>query len=433
MGGKQRIATKPIKGMRDFFPEELRLRKWLFDSWRSVAAAYGFQEYDNPPLEPEALYIRKAGDEITGQLYNFADKSNRRISLRPEMTPSLARMVMAQAKSLRFPLRWFSIPQCFRYERMQKGRTREHFQWNMDIVGLDTVVAEAELMSAQADFFRRVGLPCDVDSPGIVFRVSNRKILESFLLDAGLSFEKFAAVCVIVDKKDKIGEQETRKLLTEVGVQESLADKILTLLGIRSLASLTELLGTENPGVTELQELVEHAKHMGFAHLIQIDISVVRGLSYYTGIVWEVFDTGGVVPRSIAGGGRYDKLLNSLGGPDLSMVGFGMGDVVLLLVLAERGLLPELKTGITDVVYPMDAAQFGIAQRIASYLRRQGRNVSVDYTKRRFKHVIRGAEEAQADRLWILGSSEIEAGQVKVRQLDGSRKEELVPLETFTK
>ena len=179
------ISTKPVKGVRDYFPEDLRLRNWLFGLWKEVAERYGFEQYDNCVLESEELYIRKAGDEISGQLYNFEDKGGRRLALRPEMTPSLARMVMSRARNTRFPLRWWSIPQCFRYERMQRGRGREHFQWNMDIIGLESVAAEAELMAAQADFLRLTGLPCTVDDPSVEFRVSSRRVLESFLKGQG--------------------------------------------------------------------------------------------------------------------------------------------------------------------------------------------------------------------------------------------------------
>ena len=200
----QRIDVKPVKGTRDFYPEDMRHRQWLFAHWREVAASFGFEEYDSCVLESEDLYVRKAGDEITGQLYNFEDKGGRRVALRPEMTPTLARMILAKGASLPQPVRWYTIAQCFRYERQQRGRKREHFQWNMDIVGLSHVAAEVELMAAQAAFLQRVGLPAD----GIVFKVSHRGILQHHLASLGIEGEDFAAVCVVVDKHDKIGPKQ---------------------------------------------------------------------------------------------------------------------------------------------------------------------------------------------------------------------------------
>lgn len=431
MSKPQPISTKPVKGVRDYFPEDLRLRHWLFGLWRDVAERFGFEEYDCCVLETEALYIRKAGDDISEQLYNFDDKGGRRLALRPEMTPSLARMVMSRARTTRFPLRWWSTPQCFRYERMQRGRGREHYQWNMDIIGQESVAAEAELMAAQAEFLRRAGLPCTVEDPSVEFRVSSRKVLESFLKESGVTDEGFAAICVIVDKRDKIGAEATAKLLSEAGLSQELGQRILDLLELRDLSGLKEMVGADNPGVADLEQLLGFAESFGIAHLLRIDLSIVRGLSYYTGIVWELFDVGGTVPRAIAGGGRYDNLMQHLGGTDLPMVGFGFGDMVILLVLEERGLIPTLSRDLQDIVYPMSEALFPTAQAIATTLRSQERNVVIDYSLRRFKNVVKAAEEDGAERLWILGENEAAAGIVKVRKLDGSREEETLKLSSL--
>lgn len=417
------IELKPVRGTRDVYPDDARIRRWLFGHWHAVAASFGFEPYDACVLESEDLYIRKAGDEITAQLYNFADKGDRRVALRPEMTPSLARMVMARQGTLRFPLRWYAIPQCFRYERMQRGRKREHYQWNMDIVGLDSVAAEVELMTAQVAFLERVGL-----GGAVSFRVSDRRLLEGHLAGLGITGEAFAAACVIVDKRDKIGRESTAEQLVAGGIPTNHAESILDLLEAPDLDAVTAIVGAENPGVVSLQSLLALAEASGIGGTITIDPSVVRGLSYYTGTVWELFDASGDLPRAIAGGGRYDRLLETLGGKPMPMVGFGFGDVVITEILADRGLLPAELKGVDDVVYPLAADQFTVATQIATHLRAQGRRVLVDYTERRFKHVIKAAEEDGAERLLVLGASEVDKGVCTVRTLGEQRDQTEVPL-----
>lgn len=425
------IDLQPVKGVRDFYPEDLRLRRWLFDHWRAVAESFGYEEYDACVLEHEALYIRKAGDEITGQLYSFADKSDRRVALRPELTPSLARMVMAKGSALALPARWFAIPQCFRYENMQRGRKREHFQWNMDIVGLASVAAEAELMAAQATFLRRAGLKLEGATPEIVWRVSNRQVLGQVLEQLGITGERFAEVCVIIDKRDKLGHDGTAALLTQAGLPAAEAAQLLDLLDTRGLDEVAKKVPADNPGLLALRELMEYAAAFGIAHLIHIDLSVIRGLSYYTGTVWEVFDATGSLPRAIAGGGRYDGLISHFGGTPTPMVGFGFGDVVILEILGERSLLPVLPRNVDDVVYPMSKAEFAIGNRIAAALRSQGRRVLVDYSGRRFKHAIQRAEDEGASRFFILGGNEVSAGVVVERTLGGEKQEVKRPLADF--
>lgn len=429
---KTMISTQAVKGMRDFFPEDMRVRNWLFSTWRRVAHRFGYEEYDACVVEAEELYTRKAGDEIVGQLYNFADKGERRVALRPEMTPSLARMMMSRGKGQALPARWFSIPQCFRYERMQKGRKREHFQWNMDVVGLESVAAEVELMSAQVAFLKEVGFKVEGENPEIIFKVSNRQVLEFSLKELEITGDAFAAACVTIDKRDKIGDAKTLELLLEGGIDPERGQKILDLLDIRGIDALKESVGETNPGYQSLATLIEYAEAAGIASSISIDLSVVRGLSYYTGTVWELFDTAGKVPRAIAGGGRYDRLMETLGGEPTPMVGFGFGDVVISLLLEERGLLPKEESRVDDVVYPMEESSFAVANKIAASLRKEGRKVWVDYSKRRFKHVIKRAESLGAAALYVLGESEIAEGVVKVRTLGAERVESSKPLSDFS-
>ncbi len=412
------IDTKAVKGTRDFYPDDMRVRNWLFSTWRTVAARFGFEEYDSCILESEDLYIRKAGDEITSQLYNFTDKGSRRVALRPEMTPSLARMFLNRGNTISLPARWFSLPQCFRYERAQKGRKREHFQWNMDIIGLDHVAAEVELMAAQAAFMEAVGLSTEKGQADIAIKVSNRQVIQTYLESLDIRDEDFAAVCVIIDKRDKIGDDATTDLLTEYGIAQETAQKIIALLSVRGLEQLRETVGADNLGYQSLAELMELAEQSQIAHLIDIDLSVVRGLSYYTGTVWELFDASGAMPRAVSGGGRYDKLMEHLGGKPTPMVGFGFGDVVITLILEEKGLIPQLNRGIDDMIYPMQSSGFAVANSIAARLRGQGRSVLVDYSCRRFKHIIKAAEKDKIERLIILGDKEIENGVANVRNME---------------
>ncbi|MDA3959246.1 MAG: histidine--tRNA ligase [Planctomycetota bacterium] len=415
------IELQPVRGTRDFYPEDMRLRSWLFGLWRDVAERFGFEEYDACVLEHEDLYIRKAGDEITGQLYNFSDKGDRRVALRPEMTPSLARMVMARQGSLPLPLRWFAVPQCFRYERMQRGRKREHFQWNMDIVGLDSVAAEVELMAAQHAFLEAAGV--DLAAGEVVFKVSDRRVLQGFLDGLSITGETFAAACVVVDKVDKIGRDKTAEQLGELGIEAAAAEQILDLLAATGIEQLEVAVGADNPGVASLRQLTELAAAAGIGAAITIDPSVVRGLSYYTGTVWEIFAAAGNFRRAIAGGGRYDLLLETLGGKSAPMVGFGLGDVPIIEFLTELGRLPALPGRLDDVVYPMSESEFVIANRIATKLRGEGRRVAVDYSGRRFKHVIARAESDGAERLFILGAREVAEGICKLRSLGTVRDE----------
>jgi histidyl-tRNA synthetase len=431
------IDLQPVKGTRDIYPDDMRVRQWLFGQWREVAKSFGYEEYDACVLEHAELYIRKAGDEITSQLYDFKDKGSRHVALRPELTPSLARMVMAKGSAVALPLRWFAIPQCFRYEETQRGRKREHYQWNMDCVGLASVAAEAELMAAQAEFCRRAGL--NVSAPGeasatgeseVVWRVSNRQVLGHFLASIGVSDEQFPAVCVCIDKRGKIPDSAIVEEMGKVGVDAERGAQILKLLDVRGLDQLAQAVPADNPGLVALRELMALAESWGIAHLIRIDLSVIRGLSYYTGTVWEVFAQVGSIRRAVAGGGRYDRLTAQLGGQPVPMVGFGFGDVVITELLTELNRLPALPKGIDDVVYPMSAAEFTAANRVAAGLRKQGRRVAVDYSCRRFKNVIGRAEQDGAERLLILGGNEVAEGVCVVKSLR-EKKEERVPLASF--
>jgi len=405
-------VTQGVRGTRDFYPEDMRVRNWLFERFHSAARAHGFEEYDAPVLETEELYTRKAGEEITQQLYNFEDKGGRKVALRPEMTPSLARMVMARAGALALPIKWYSIPQCWRYERTQRGRGREHYQWNVDIWGMDGVEADAELLSVLVQFFQSVGL----GSADLVIRVSSRKVLEEVLGSLGISGDAFAQTCIIVDKMDKLPADTIEAQLSELGLDSSSISTIQSVLSINDLSSLSSALGGDSAAVGELNALFALTDAYGISDWIEFDASVVRGLAYYTGPVFEAHDRAGEL-RAICGGGRYDKLIGTLGGKDLPATGFGFGDMVVMELLAEKGLVPDLTNGVSDVVFGMGTELRGAAMQVASALRANGRSVDLVLEDKRMKWVFKHAERCGASRLVMVMPDEWAAGKVRIKDL----------------
>src|SRR6266849_3601240 len=328
------MQGQALPGFRDFYPDELALKNHIFATWREVARRYGFQEYDGPPLEPLELYADKSGEEIVQQLYAFEDKGGRKVALRPEMTPTLARMVGAHAQALKKPIRWFSIPQLFRYERQQRGRLREHFQLNMDILGEASPLADAELIAAAIDIMRAFGLgPRDVQ-----VRMSDRRVLRALLLGRGVSEGQLGAAFAAIDKSERDPREVLAGKLRESGLGKRETDAVFEIAALRGLdavsTALAKVPGGEMAG-EPLRQTVAALEAMGLGEFVAVDLTIVRGLAYYTGIVFELFDTGKSL-RAICGGGRYDGLLKALGGVDLPALGFGMGDVVLSELLRER-------------------------------------------------------------------------------------------------
>ncbi len=412
--------TKGVRGTRDFYPEDMRIRNWLFDNFQSAARSHGFEEYDSPVLEHEELYTRKQGEEITQQLYNFEDKGGRKVALRPEMTPSLARMVMARAGALPTPIKWFSIPQCWRYERTQRGRGREHYQWNVDIWGSDAIQADAELLSVLVSFFERVGLNAD----DLVIRISSRKVLEEVLGSLGISGDAFAATCIIVDKMDKLPAETVEQQLSEQGLNSDAIAAIQSTLGLSDLDSLASALGEGSEAVAELATLFDLVDAYGISDWVAFDASVVRGLAYYTGPVFEAHDRAGKL-RAICGGGRYDRLLSSLGGNDMPATGFGFGDMVIMELLNEKGLVPDLPSGNQDIVIAIDENLRSAAMSVASKLRASGRLVDLVLEDKRMKWAFRHAERTGAQRLVMVMPDEWAAGNVRIKELESGEESDV--------
>jgi histidyl-tRNA synthetase len=417
-----------LPGFRDFYPDDLAVRSHIMRTWREVARRYGFQEYDGPPLEPLDLYVEKSGPEIVQQLYNFTDKGGREVALRPEMTPTLARMAGARAGGLRKPIKWFAIPQLFRYERQQRGRLREHFQLNLDILGEEDVAADAELLAAAIDMLRAFGLT----EQDFVARVSDRRLLRALLLDAGTPEDQLVLVYNIVDKLERETPQAIAKRLTEeAGLTAEAAEAVLAIFRHRDFDAVRAAYGEREgvgPEIERMAQLMAQLEAMGLGAYVRFDLTIVRGLAYYTGIVFELFDTRGEL-RAICGGGRYDDLLKRVSGTDLPALGFGMGDVVLRELLADRGLLPETRHTTDYYLVAVTPEQRPQLLELAHRLRDAGH--AVEYGFRHQKNLgkqFKAADAAGARRVVVLGPDEVAAGMAVVKEME-SGAETRVPLE----
>jgi histidyl-tRNA synthetase len=418
------MQGQALPGFRDFFPAEAALRNHIFGAWRSVAARYGFEEYDGPPLEPLELYTDKSGDEIVGQLYEFEDRGGRRVALRPEMTPTLARLVGARAAALKKPIRWYSMPQLFRYERQQRGRLREHFQWNVDIVGEAGVGADAEVLAVAIDALRDLGLgPEDFRA-----RVSDRRLLSALLTDFGVPAEGMMATFGVIDKLEREErDRSLERLRTECGLTRGVAEELLSLFEGGGLEAVAEAHG-ENPNVAvalaELREYGDTLRALGLWDFVEFDLKIVRGLAYYTGIVFEFFDRKGEF-RAICGGGRYDRLLELVGGDPLPAVGFGMGDVVLTEILKDRGLLPSTERRADLFLVTIIPELRPLALEVAQVHRERGRSVLYALRSQSVKKQFSAAATEGARWVVVLGPAEVERGVSVVRDMASGAEREV--------
>ena len=406
-----------LPGFRDVFPDEFARRRKIFDAWRTVASRYAFEEYDGPPLENLELYTAKSGEEIVGQLYSFTDKGGRQVALRPEMTPSLARMVAQRAGALRKPIRWFSIPQLFRYERQQRGRLREHFQLNVDIIGESGPMADAEVIAVAIDVMRELGF-----GPGDVrVRLSDRRVLSEALAGLGVLESETSAVLSAFDRYEKSKEAAEEAIARAIG-DEKRAHNVRQFAA--SLGDTKALL--EQPAATPLKECLAHLEAMGLAEFVDVDFRIVRGLAYYTGIVFELFDAKQTL-RAICGGGRYDNLLEQIGGVDLPMVGFGFGDVVLGEMLEDRDGPSKADSSADVFIVTVSEREVFAALELAHALRGQGRRVEYALRKLPVGKQLELAAARGAKQAVILGPDELAKGEAVVREL-GSKQETRVKL-----
>jgi len=414
-----------LPGFRDFYPAELAVRAHIMNAWRLAATRHGFEEYDGPPLEALELYTGKSGEEIVSQLYHFEDKGGRHVALRPEMTPSLARMVAARASALRKPVRWFCMPQLFRYERTQRGRLREHYQWNVDILGEEDVGADAEVLATGLDALALLGLGPE----HVVAKFNDRRLLECLLAHAGVGAEQMTTTYAAVDKLAREPVQRIRERLVESGLAPQVAAAVLALFQARGLDPLRAVYGGV-PGLdAELERLDAYQRHLtdlGHGRTIAFDLTIVRGLAYYTGTVFEIFDRAGEL-RAICGGGRYDRLLGAVGGPDMPAVGFGMGDVVLRELLEERKLLPATRPHVDYFIVAVTDEQRELQRRIATRLRSAGHSAVYAFRVQSVGRQFKEADARGAARTLVLGPDEVRDGVALVRVM-ATGEESRVPL-----
>jgi len=417
------MQAQALPGFRDFYPAEFALRAHILGAWRRVAGRYGFEEFDGPPLEPLELYTTKSGDEIVDQLYAFEDKGGRQVALRPEMTPTVARMVAARANALKKPIRWFSIPQLFRYERQQRGRLREHFQFNCDIIGEAGPLADAEVIALALDVMRELGLGPDE----VKVRLSDRRVLGVLLAGAGVADEHLGEAYQAVDKIERAPRERLEDRLAKAGLDRDAIDGVFKVAGLRGRqavnAALADVPGGSDAG-GDFEVVIDALEAVGLGEYVEVDLSIVRGLAYYTGVVFEVFDAKGAM-RAICGGGRYDQLLSSLGGVDLPALGFGMGDVVLGDVLKDKGVIPETSSSIDVFVVAVTPEDLPFALRLSRALR--DRNLRVEYP---LSHMAVGkqmklANARQAPYAVMIGPDERATGNVVLRDLSSGEQRTL--------
>lgn len=422
------MATfQTLPGFREFYPEDFARRNHVFRLWRQTASTHGFAEYDAPVLESLELYKAKSGDEIEGQLFSFTDKGGREVALRPEMTPTVCRLIGAKASALKRPIKWFSIGEFYRYERMQKGRGRCFSQFNADIFGEPGPEAEIELIALLTQCLCAFGLT----EQDFYVRLSDRNLWFYYLEALGLDEPRIRAVLGVVDKFEKAGDDAFKAYTEQFGeLDATLKAKVLAFLQIKSLAALEALLAPIGGDklaarLVEWRKLLGGLTAMGLERFIEVDLGVVRGLAYYTGFVFEAFDRKGEL-RALAGGGRYDDLVQKLGGPAFPAVGFAIGDMTFALLLEQRGLMPTL-VQVPDVYCVIG----GEAERIAAFgaiqpIRASGYRVDYPMRDVAFGKQLKAASDSGAKLALIFGADELAKGVVKIRNL-GDRTESEIP------
>jgi histidyl-tRNA synthetase len=401
----------PVKGTRDFYPEQMAIRTWLYDTARAVAESYGYQEYEAPILESLELYAAKSGEELVKeQSYVFADRGGSQIALRPELTPSLARMIAQKQESLTFPIRWWSFGPFWRYERPQKGRTREFFQWNVDLLGVDSPEADAENVAVLATFFQRVGL----DPRQVLILVNDRRLIDACLKSFGIGSKDRPIAFTWIDRRAKMSAEAWQSYGEEIGLSGSQRADLLTMLEDNELWKKS----------AELSRFFAAADALGISKYVRFEPSVVRGLLYYTGTVFEAWEIGGEIKRSILGGGRYDNLLADVGGEPLPAVGFAMGDVVITLLLEKYNLLPKnLRSQPAPILVTVfDQERLLASFNLAAELRQAGLNVALYPEVVKLPKQFKYANKIQARIALVLGPEESTKNLVTVKDLSTSNQ-----------
>ena len=416
----------PVKGTRDFYPQEMAVRNWIIDGWKKVSLRNGFEEYDGPIFEYLKMFQIKSGDEIAEQLFSLTDRGGRELALRPEMTPTLARMVNQRINSLPRPIKWFSVPRLFRAERPQKGRLREFFQWNIDIIGEDSVLADAEVIFTTVDYLREAGLTSD----DIVVKISSRKMLTAVLEEIGVPQENLDSLYTLLDKKNKLPSETFEKMLNEQLPNSTMVDKVKEFMELENIQQVTSKFGSQE-AVREYLELMDYLDQMGIGDYYRFDPGIVRGLAYYTGIVFEIYDKADEL-RAIGGGGRYDNLLSDFGGLKISATGMGMGDCVLEILLREKGILEKQlpKNRLEYFVACVDESLKTVTVELAMKLRSKGFAANFNYKSAKLGKQLKQASESNAEKCIIIGEEFIKDKKLVVKDM-ATGDQELVDYDDF--
>ena len=438
------MKIPPVKGTRDFYPPDMARRNWIIDGWKKVSIRNGFEEYDGPIFEYLKMFQIKSGDEIVEQLFSLKDRGGRDLALRPEITPTLARMVNQKINSLHKPIKWFSVPRLFRAERPQKGRLREFFQWNIDIIGADDVLADAEVIFTTVDYLREAGLTPD----DIVVKISSRKLLASVLKKIGISEDRLDSLYPVLDKKDKLPPETFTQILSEQVSDRVMADKIRLFMDIKKVSEIRKIVEYKpndqiDEAVNEQAMLIYNLDQMGIKDYCVFDPSIVRGLAYYTGFVFEVHDVAGDL-RAICGGGRFDNLLHDFGGPAIPATGMGMGDCVLQLLLERKGLLDKnllekrLDYFVAAVDKPLNipsidevgvSTERDIVLQLTAELRHAGCSAVFSYKSGGLSKQLKEASEQNAKKCIIIGE-EYNKRQIVVKDM-ATGEQEVVDVDEF--
>jgi histidyl-tRNA synthetase len=425
-----KLSTEAYKGVRDFYPEDMFVQNYIFGKFKKVCESFGYNQYDASVLEPADLYRAKSGEEIVNeQTYTFTDRGDREVTLRPEMTPTVARMVSARKQELSFPLRWYSIPNLFRYEKPQKGRLREHWQLNVDLFGVADTAAEVEVISMAYSIMKELGLK-DTD---FQIRLNSRKIM-NFILNDLLSLDEVTAqkICKLIDKKNKLAPKDF-----DDGIKELITDKsaeFLTLLNSQNFEEFISRLPKTlevSAKVDEVREVMAQLEKLGITNTV-FDQTLMRGFDYYTGIVFEVYDNNPENRRSVFGGGRYDDLLAIFDGERVPAFGFGAGDVIIRDILETYGLMPEYKPKTSLYICTLKKDFLEYANELAQKLREAGVNVAVNLTDKKVGDQIKSADKQKIPYIICIGEDEIKSGEFKLKNLK-SGEEKTVTEETLAK
>jgi histidyl-tRNA synthetase len=417
------LSKQPYKGARDFYPSDKRLQKYMFGVWRRVCESFGYEEYDAPILEPLDIYLAKTGEEIVNeQTYVFEDRGGRKVVIRPEMTPTVSRMVAGKRQELAYPLRWYSIPNLWRYERPQRGRLREHWQLNVDIFGVASNAAEAEIITLVDEIFKAFGARRDMYE----IRLSSRKFIDYLLTDyLNLSAQEAHAVSKLIDRLHKTDKnkfiEQIDKAVSDKARQAGVVEKLLSLLAVQEITELPEQLQTHE-SIEELSLLLNQLQASGIVNA-RFDITLMRGFDYYTDIVFEVFDLHPDNNRSMLGGGRYDGLVGLFGVEPVPTVGFGWGDVTLANFLELHHLLPEDKTE-TDLYIAL-IGDISPTEAFIAELRESGLNVAVDLSAKKLGDQLKTADKKGIKHVLVVGEEELRLGKFKLKNLDSGEEKAL--------